>query len=77
MKTRTRTVRKLLVATVGVATVSFVGAGCNNASVANLMAPPSCDVAPTNPYCTGPKADASADAGTTDASDAGSDGSAG
>jgi hypothetical protein len=31
-------------------------------SVANLMAPPSCDVAPTNPYCSGPKADAGRDA---------------
>ena len=45
--------RKILVASVGVATASFVGIGCGGTSVANLPAPPSCDVAPDNPYCVG------------------------
>ena len=59
-KPRLRRGRKLLVASLGVASLSFVGAECNS-SVANLPAPPSCLQMPKAPYCTGP--DASADAG--------------
>ena len=61
---RRRGGRKLLVASVGVATVSFVGVGCSTTSVANLPAPPSCEVAPQDPSCIGPHPDAGADAGT-------------
>lgn len=61
--------RKLLVASIGVATVTYVGTNCSLTSVANLQAPPSCDVAPTNPYCTGAKGDAGDDA-AQDAADA-------
>lgn len=46
--------RKILVGAVGVATLSFL-AGCRSA-VSNLMAAPSCDVAPKAPYCIGPPA---------------------
>jgi hypothetical protein len=52
IKIRARLGRKLLVASVGVASVSYVGHGCSMTSVANLAAPPSCDVQPTDPYCT-------------------------
>ena len=66
---------KILVGSVGVATVSILSAGCS--AVANLMAPPSCEVAPHNPGCIGPPpADAGKDAGRdlgTDAHDAASD----
>jgi hypothetical protein len=56
--------RKLLVASAGVAAVSFVGIGsCSTSSVANLPAPPSCEVAPDDPFCTGPHPDAATDAG--------------
>jgi len=65
VKARVRKARKVLVASAGVAAVSFVGVGCNMGSVANLPAPPSCDVAPSIPYCIGPKADAGADSGNT------------
>jgi hypothetical protein len=61
--------RKLLIASIGVATVTYVGTNCSVTSVANLQAPPSCDVAPTNPYCTDPKSDAAGDA-DQDAGDA-------
>jgi hypothetical protein len=54
--------RKLLIASIGVATVTYVGTNCGVTSVANLQAPPSCDVAPTNPYCTGGNSDAGGDA---------------
>jgi len=67
IKIRPRVARKLLVASAGVAAVSFVGVGCDHTSVANLPAPPSCEVAPTNPYCVGPKPDAGRDAGAADA----------
>jgi hypothetical protein len=60
---------KILVASVGIATMSFVGIGCGSTSVANLMAPPSCDVAPTNPYCL-----PSPDSGMDSATDSGLDG---
>jgi hypothetical protein len=67
IKVRPRVGRKLLVASVGIAAVSYVGIGCDHTSVANLPAPPSCDVQPSNPYCVGKKPDAGAD-GATDAS---------
>jgi hypothetical protein len=51
--------QKILVGSVGVATLSFLG-GCRSL-VANLMAAPSCDVAPHAPYCIGPSPDAKAD----------------
>ena len=51
--------QKILVGSVGVATLSFVG-GCRSL-VANLMAAPSCDVAPNASYCIGPRPDAKAD----------------
>ena len=59
-KPRPRRGRRILVASVGVATASFVGVGCNMTSVANLPAPPSCQVAPQDPECYGPKPDAGA-----------------
>lgn len=69
--------RKILVGSVGVAAVSFVGAGCSRTSVANLPAPPSCDVAPNDPYCY-PKPDAASDApdggADAEAADAAADG---
>ena len=72
LKVHVRKARKILVASVGVATVSFVGVACDNTSVANLPAPPSCDVAPQNPYCTGGDAasDGNSDDAGVDASDA-------
>ena len=54
--------RKLLVASLGVATVTYVGTNCSGTSVANLQAPPSCDVAPTNFYCVDAGVDADPDA---------------
>ena len=62
-KVRRRKGRKLLAASVGVASMSFVGVGCN-IGVANLMAAPSCEVAPQNPYCY-----AKPDAGSSDTGD--------
>ena len=62
-KPRLRRGRKLLVASLGVASLSFVGAECSNTSVANLPAPPSCLQMPKAPYCIGPHPDAGADAG--------------
>ena len=55
LKVHVHKARKVLVASVGVATVSFVGLGCavKHTSVANLPAPPSCDVAPNDPNCIG------------------------
>jgi hypothetical protein len=74
-KPRARRGRKLLVASVGVATLSFVGVRCSCTSVANLPAPPSCLEQPQDPYCYGPKPDAGMDAdGATDAPSDGSDG---
>jgi hypothetical protein len=71
-KVRRRKGHKLLAASVGVASISFVGVGCN-IGVANLMAAPSCEVAPQNPHCY-PKLDAGSDGvdlgGYGDASDA-------
>jgi len=61
--------RKLLIASIGVATVTYVGTNCVVTSVANLQAPPSCDVAPTDPYCTGGKSDADADQDAADTAD--------
>jgi hypothetical protein len=58
MKVHVRKARKLLVASVGVAAVSFVGVACDHTSVANLPAPPSCDVHPEVPYCIGVRPDA-------------------
>jgi hypothetical protein len=69
LKVHVRKARKLLVASMGVAAVSFVGTACDQTSVANLPAPPSCDVAPNDPHCYGPKPDAG-DAGASDAADA-------
>jgi hypothetical protein len=65
IKIRPRLGRKLLIASVGVAAVSYVGVECDLTSVANLPAPPSCDVAPNNPYCIGQKPDAGGDGGGT------------
>jgi len=62
VKARGRKARKILVGSVGIATVSFLGVGCSGTSVANLPAPPSCEVAPQNPYCIGAKPDAGTDA---------------
>lgn len=62
LKVQVMKARKILVGSVGVATVSFVGVGCQMTSVANLPAPPSCEVQPNDPYCYGPKPDAGADA---------------
>ncbi len=46
-----RKARKLLVASVGVATASYLAGACSNGSVANLMVPaPPCTAEPT-PYC--------------------------
>jgi hypothetical protein len=59
-KPRLRRGRKLLVASLGVASLSFVGAECSNSSVANLPAPPSCLQMPKAPSCSG---DAGVDAG--------------
>ena len=85
LKARGRKARKILVGSVGIATVSFLGVGCRGTSVANLPAPPSCEIAPQNPYCIGPKPDAGTDArdaapdiaadiaSMSDASDAGGD----
>ena len=70
-KPRVRRGRKLLVASLGVATLSFVGVECSNTSVANLPAPPSCLQMPQNPSCYGPRPDAGVDAGSK--SDAGAD----
>lgn len=42
-KPRPRRARKLLIASAGVATASFLA--CGGTSVANLMAPPPCDAA--------------------------------
>jgi hypothetical protein len=70
VKPRARPGRKLLIASVGVATLSFVGADCTNTSVANLPAPPSCLERPEDPYCYGPRP------GPGDAGDAGADGDA-
>jgi hypothetical protein len=73
LKVHIRKARKVLVASIGVATVSFVGVGCGGTSVANLQAPPSCDVAPTSPYCVGGQVDAGGgDSG--DLGDGGGDG---
>jgi hypothetical protein len=58
-KVRRRKGHKLLAASVGVASISFVGVGCN-IGVANLMPAPSCEVAPQNPSCY-PKLDAGSD----------------
>ena len=58
-KVRRRKGHKLLAASVGVASITFVGAGCR-IGVANLMAAPSCEVAPQVPYCY-PKLDAGND----------------
>jgi hypothetical protein len=67
-KPRARRGRKLLVASVGVATLSFVGVECSNTSVANLPAPPSCLERPNDPFCLGSRPDAGVDAdGTPDA----------
>jgi len=63
--------RKILVGSVGLATASFVAIGCSSTSVANLPAPPSCDVAPTDPYCVG------RDGGSDAAAGAGPGGAAG
>jgi len=71
LKVQVLKARKILVGSVGVATVSFVGIGCSRTSVANLMVAPSCEVAPTNPYCYGP------DAGADAAKDGGPGGAAG
>ncbi len=65
--------RKILVGSVGVATVSFLGTACSSSSVANLMAPPSCEIAPQNPDCIGPRPDAGTDGGAHTAADAGPD----
>jgi hypothetical protein len=62
-KPRPRRGRKLLKAALGVATVSFVGVGCDRFAVANLPAPPSCDAAPLSPYCLAMKRDAAIDTG--------------
>ena len=51
---------KILVGSVGVATLSFLGTACRSA-VSNLMAAPSCEVAPNASYCIGPRPDAKAD----------------
>jgi hypothetical protein len=64
LKVQVLKARKILVGSVGVATASFVGINCSRTSVANLMAPPSCEVAPNNPWCYDP------DAGTDAAKDA-------
>jgi len=76
VKAKVRKARKVLVASAGVAAVSFVGVGCHMGSVANLPAPPSCDVAPTDPYCIGNRPDAGPDAGADagNSADAGADG---
>ena len=67
-KKRSRTGRKLLVASIGVAAVSFVGVACSStSSVANLPAPPSCEIAPNDPYCIGDRPDAGDDAAVPDA----------
>jgi hypothetical protein len=82
LKAHGRKARKILVGSVGIATASFIGVGCRGTSVANLPAPPSCEVQPLNPYCIGPKPDAGTDApadvaadkgGMSDAHDAGGD----
>ena len=66
-KPRPRRGRKLLVASLGVATLSFTGAcGSNHTSVANLAPPPSCDVAPNDPSCIG-RHDAGSDGASGDA----------
>ena len=75
-KVRPRRGRKLLVASAGVASISFIGVGCSGTSVANLPAPPSCEVAPSAPYCHDAgtdAADASHDAGADAAADANHD----
>jgi hypothetical protein len=75
-KPRVRRGRKLLVASLGVATISFVGVECSStSSVANLPAPPSCLQMPQNPDCYGPRPDAGVDAGkdAKSSSDAGPD----
>jgi hypothetical protein len=64
--------QKILVGSVGVATLSFL-AGCRSA-VSNLMAAPSCDVAPNAPYCIGPRPDAKPDTRVDAAVDVGADG---
>jgi hypothetical protein len=63
--------QKVLVGSVGVATLSFLG-GCRS-FVANLMAAPSCDVAPNASYCIGPRPDAKADTRVDAALEAGTD----
>src|SRR5881275_2044174 len=63
--------QKILVGSVGVATLSFL-AGCRSA-VSNLMAAPSCDVAPNASYCIGPRPDAEADTWVDAALEAGAD----
>jgi hypothetical protein len=77
IKIRPRLARKLLVASVGVAAVSYVGVGCDHTSVANLAPPPSCSVQPDNPYCYGPKPDAGPDGGDEAGRDGAGDASEG
>ncbi len=54
LKARGLKARKILVGSVGIATASFVGVGCSSTSVANLPAPPSCEVAPKIPTASVP-----------------------
>ena len=54
LKVQVLKARKILVGSIGVASLSFLGS-CRTL-VSNLMAAPSCDVAPKAPYCIGPPA---------------------
>jgi hypothetical protein len=71
IKVRILKTRKILVASLGLATLSFTGAACDT-TVANLMAPPPCQLDPKVPDCIGPHPDSGTDAGT-DANDAATD----
>jgi hypothetical protein len=76
LKVQVLKARKILIGSVGVAAVSFVGVGCNRTAVANLPAPPSCEMEPTNPYCWGAKPDAGDAGDVGDAADPGDAGDA-
>ena len=71
MKVQILKAHKILVGSVGVATVSILSAGCS--AVANLMVPPSCAVAPHDPGCIGPRPDAGHDGGNDAGPDLGAD----
>ncbi|MCB9646061.1 MAG: hypothetical protein H6730_05595 [Deltaproteobacteria bacterium] len=68
---RKRTSKKLLVASMGVATVSFVG--CPSITLGNLVAPEPCTSADAAPGCYPPWDAGEADGGEADAGEDGQD----